>query len=248
MDYVWECIFCSNFLCSSEHQTDDQQILRAMADGTLNEDDLQAVSDMKDPVWLPGLHLRVSDRVTLETRNAWLNDRLIAACMLLLKKHFTEIGGCIDPVMVDALRCLFPNQTFVQVLYTGSSHHWITALNIHRSPGTVRVYDGMQDMPSVSVKKQIAAICQMKKSSLVIQLMNVNRQNIQGDCDLLAIAHATSLFVGQDPVNVVYDQENLRQHFLYCLEMVWLFPTSVTSTVRKSISVLVREKVYCKCR
>jgi hypothetical protein len=114
-----------------------------MADRTPNEDDLQAVSDMTDQVWLPGLQLRVSDRVTLEMRNAWLNDRLIAAGMLLLKKHFTEIGGCSDPVLVAALRCHFANQTFVQGLYTGSNH-WITASNRNCSPGTVRVYDAMQ--------------------------------------------------------------------------------------------------------
>jgi hypothetical protein len=220
-----------------------------MADRTLNEEDLKVVSDMKDPMWLPTLQLRLLDRVILETRNAWLNDRLIAAGMLLLKKYFTEIGGFCDPVMVDALRCHFANQTFVQVLYTGSNH-WITASNINCNPGTVRVYDGMQNVPSVCVKKQLAAICQVKESWLAIQLMNVDRQKVQGDCGLLAMAHATSLCMGQDPVNFVYAQEKMRQHFMDCLMLgkVQPFPVASNRTVRKSVSVMVREKVYCICR
>jgi hypothetical protein len=107
-----------------------------------------------------------------------------------------------------------------------------------------------KNMPSVSVKKLIAAIYQVKKSSLVIQLMNVDRQKIQEDCGLLAMAYATSLCVGQAPVNVVYDQEKLRQHFMDSLMSgkVKPFPVASNRIILKSVSVLVREKVDCICR
>lgn len=224
-------------------------MLRAVADKTLSDDDIHMLSDSEDPIWKPEQFLRQSDKRILETSNEWLNDRLVFAGMLLLKQQFPDISGFCDPVMVQSLRCTFKDKMFVQVVYNGS-HHWITTTNMNCRPGVVRVYDSLHLMLNIHVKQQIAAMYHATQPMLEIQSMNVARQSGSGDCGLMALAYATSLCFKLDPVNLVYCQENLRQHFLQCVidGKMTAFPVSSNRTVRKPVAFKTIEKIYCVCR
>jgi hypothetical protein len=224
-------------------------VLRALAEETLNEDDIHQVSDSEDPEWKSELFLRQSDKEILQKHNEWLNDRLMYAAMLLLKDQFKHIHGFRDPIMVSALRCNFPGDVFVQVVFHGSDH-WITVSNMHCRPGVVRIYDSMHLFLSVTVKQQLAALCQSSEAVLTMQSMNVARQVGTGDCGLLAIAYATSLCLGQDPVNVIYEQNKLRPHYLNCLNngRMETFPVIVKRTVRNPVAFQIAERVHCICR
>lgn len=207
------------------------------------------MSDNEDPVWIPELLLRQSDKAILEKPNEWLTDRLVYAGMLMLKKQFSDMNGFGDPLMVAALRCDFQSKPFVQVVYNGKNH-WITATNIDCSAGRVRVYDSLHLSPNVIVKQQLAAMCHTTQSALEVQCMNVARQVGSGDCGLLALAYATSICLRQDPVNIMYAQHKLRRHYLQCVSagIITAFPVSSNRTVRKTIAFKMSYKVYCTCR
>ena len=54
--------------------------------------------------------------------------------------------------------------------------------------------------------------------------MDVQQQQGGADCGLFAIANATSICFGLDPVHVTYQQCNMRDHLLKCIEANQLTP------------------------
>ena len=53
---------------------------------------------------------------------------------------------------------------------------------------------------------------------MIINMINVQRQINGCDCGVFAIANATELAFGKDPLLCQYDTEVMRLHFLKCLE------------------------------
>ena len=70
------------------------------------------------------------------------------------------------------------------------------------------------------------------------------------DCGVFALAFAVSLLSGFDPVNVVYDQEEMRPHLIKCLDAGHFvpFPTECQCTVRGKVVRTVPFQLYCVCR
>ena len=64
------------------------------------------------------------------------------------------------------------------------------------------------------------AILNMFKKVGQVKINSVNVQTQQGgtDCGVFAIAMATSLGCGDNPAQLTFQQENLREHLLKCLE------------------------------
>lgn len=145
----------------------DENVARALAEDTLNEDDIHDVMmSPTEELWKPELLLTMSDKGILEKPDEWLNDRLIYGGMSLLKKQFPHISGCSDPVMVGALRCSFQGKTFVQVVHNGTDH-WMTATNIDCRSGVVRLYDSFHLLPNQCVKQ---VMLKLVISSLLIKI------------------------------------------------------------------------------
>ena len=67
--------------------------------------------------------------------------------------------------------------------------------------------------------------------------MNIIKQAGATDCALFAMAVLTSLAFGDDPLKVVYDQQQLRSHLLCSLEKqdVSLFPVLRKRRVKQRI-------------
>lgn len=172
--------------------SEDANVIRALAERTLSEDDIHVLAGTDDSFWKPELFLQMSDKAILDKPNEWLNDRLIFAGMLLLKKDFANIAGFSDPVMLAASRCTFQGQAFVQVLHNDSAH-WVTTANLNCPVGVVRVYDSLHFSPNLCVKNALALMCHTPESSLEVQSMDVARQLGSGDCGLMALAFATTL-------------------------------------------------------
>lgn len=229
--------------------SEDANVIRALAERTLSEDDIHVLAGTDDSFWKPALFLQMSDKAILDKPNEWLNDRLIFAGMLLLKKDFANIAGFSDPVMLAASRCTFQGQAFVQVLHNDSAH-WVTTANLNCPVGVVRVYDSLHCLPNQCVKNTLALMCHTPKSSLEVQSMDVARQLGLGDCGLMALAFATTRCFGQDPVNCNYDQSRLRSHLLECIEKGKLtqFPVICNRMVKKGIAFKTCIKIYCTCR
>ena len=57
----------------------------------------------------------------------------------------------------------------------------------------------------------------------------VQKQINSSDCGLFALAFATDLCHGVDPQTQAYDQENMRAHYVDCLESQEMVPFPKTS-------------------
>lgn len=223
------------------------------AQPTLDEEDFNRVLDDEssdsDKAWLPELHLLKSDKAAIESDTNWLNDRIIYAWLMLLKEKFHALNGFSDPVFVEALRVSYKDLVFSQILFNGDNH-WVTVTNKNCPPNTVRMYDSLSMLPSVSIKQQIAALCRTDASEINIQSMSVARQKGGSDCAMFAMAYITSICMGQDPVNVVYEQQSMRKHLLHCIvaKDITSFPVQSNRTIRKPVSFNVAIKLHCLCR
>ena len=54
--------------------------------------------------------------------------------------------------------------------------------------------------------------------TFTVKIANTIKQSGDNDCGLVASAYATSLAFGHDPCSFVYDQHQMREHLLRCLQ------------------------------
>ena len=97
--------------------------------------------------------------------------------------------------------------------------------------------------------KQIAALGYYDNCSIRTECMNVCKQYGRNHCGLMSIAYATCLIFDQDPVNLRFDQSQMRTHLLKCLEngMVHPFPVVSHRSVCHQILCNIEKALYCTC-
>ena len=85
----------------------------------------------------------------------------------------------------------------------------------------MKVYDSLWKTDiSPSVHLQLGAIYRekAKRGSLNVDICHVEHQTGSSDCGLYAVAYATDLAYGNDPSKISYCSDELRPHFIKCLE------------------------------
>ena len=99
----------------------------------------------EDQPWIAQLNLTVKERNILQERN-WLNDAIINAAMILLRRQRRDnrIGGLEDVVV--ARKSGFPysdsGQGFVQIINI-RQNHWLTLSNVLCASSRTCVYDSL---------------------------------------------------------------------------------------------------------
>ena len=81
--------------------------------------------------------------------------------------------------------------------------------------------------------------------------MNVEKQTGTVDCALYAIAMITALWLKEDPIAIIFNQAELRPHFINILETktITKFPIlKVKHRITDRISYTQQCLVYCICR
>lgn len=195
------------------------------------------------------IKLTCQDRETLKSQE-WLNDNHISAAQYLLKKQHPDMSGLQPPI----LQCtqtfeVHHNREFIQCLNL-ANNHWIMVSTVGCVPGVVNVYDSLRLGLSTSVKRTIANLLHTNKPTIVIQQARMQLQSGGADCGLFAIATATAICNGQDPENIRFDQRQMRQHLLKCLDDKLLLPFPSTKAPKKRPETATRQRihVYCICR
>ena len=148
--------------------------------------------------------------------NGWLMDSEIHAAKQLLKTQLPHLDGLNDPDILSGDLVTPAVTEFVQIIKTGG--HWVCLSTIGCANGYVKVYDSMGTSPS---RTAIINSCQMlfhNGKKVAVSNQKVQRQQGASDCDLFAIAFATSLCFVNDPQEITYAQPLLRSHFIACLE------------------------------
>lgn len=185
------------------------------------------------------------------TAGEWLCDEVINATQLLLKNQHPNIGGFQSTLLANIL-AMDPqgNREFVQILNV-QNNHWILISTVGCPPSTINVYDSMHLSLSPRLKKLVADLMQSPSEKIVIRYRDVQWQSGGSDCGLFALAFATSLCLGIDPVSVTFVQSEMRPHLLFCIEkqVMSMFPYKHRNSNLKTTSNRTELlPVYCTCR
>ena len=78
--------------------------------------------------------------------------------------------------------------------------------------GEIEIYDSLRLTPTAHTQKVIAWHLKSKLPSITIKVVNVAKQEGALDCGLYAIVLMTSIANNDDPVNVIYNEQELRIH------------------------------------
>ena len=181
----------------------------------------------------------------------WLSDNVINACQNLLRRQYPHIGGLLSTVLATTFSMEPQAGEFVQILNVGECH-WVTISTIGCPASTVKVYDSLHMKISSRTKKLIADLLMTQEKSIAITHTNVQWQSGSSDCGLFALVFATSLCQGNDPVNISYDQQQMRRHLLQCIGRgtISAFPqrSGTHRTTKTSSSHIEIVPVFCICR
>mgnify|MGYP002260086732 CR=1 FL=1 len=241
----------------------------SIADTTLepgNQDQVESCYPPAGPVWLKigDLQLRQEEREILTHRQEWLNDRIIDAAQILLKRQFPHIGG-LDTVLkaenlsFDSCR----NTPCIQIVNRTSrkgkeGSHWLTLSTIDCEPSEMKIYDSAYESVSYDT---LEAICNLVKYglpplkddrvNLLIVDVDMQGKGEEDTCGLHAVANATSLGLQKDPAKITYNEKAMRKHLLNCLEkqLLTMFPhTPRSSLYKKGIKTRALLEVFCSCK
>ena len=148
------------------------------------------------------------------------------------------------------------NVRYVQVLHDGN--HWITVSNIdcYAEKGVQdRVLIFYSCVPSKighNVKMQVCAFVRPANESFRFDILNIMPQHNLYDCGLFAIANATALLHGTNPVRCVWDTSIMRRHLVKCFEDNKMEPFPLLRERRVPFGSAVKhsevDAIHCICR
>ena len=106
--------------------------------------------------------------------------------------------------------------------------HWIALSTVGCADGEIEICNSLQLSPALHTQTVIVQYLKSKLHSIKIKVVNVATQKGSSDCGLYAIAKMTSIANNDDPVNLVYNQQELRIHLQQCFEngVIEKFPIS----------------------
>ena len=190
-----------------------------------------------------------ASKSSILNKTSWLTDSEIHAGQLLLKKELPFLDGLNDTTITGS-HVVPARSDFVQIVNTGS--HWVCLSTIATRPasGTVRIFDSLYLKPSSIAIKHACRMLMFPGDQITLINEKVQRQVGINDCGLFALAFATDLCHGLDPVNQKYEQKSMRQHYVRCLENGAMVPFPKT-TRRVPFHISCNKSsvaIYCLCR
>ena len=181
--------------------------------------------------------------------NGWLSANHISAANKLMLKAFPQQNGLQDTFLAKKMSWPSIPKDFVQIIHVGDCHWACLSNKLCKEDNIVELYDSLHMKPGDTVQEQVSTIMNCEAATIIIRVMNIERQWSGHACGLYAIAAAVDLCLGNDPCLSLYDEENMRNHLELCFRKraIAQFPQQFRDTsqrVLKEISV----PVYCICR
>lgn len=134
-------------------------------------------------------------------------------------------------------------------VFNVNENHWILISTIGCPPATDNIYDSLHGNISSHTQCLIADLLQCKASSFELRYQDVQWQSNGSDCGLFALANATALCNGVEPMTVSFDQCKMRKPLLSCFESCNTIPFPVHSQRERRVCPPRIEivNVYCVC-
>ena len=182
--------------------------------------------------WIPKLNLFYSDKEILLTTSEWLNDTIINAALILLKKRNPSMPGLQDVLHCQTMGFDVESGEFVQILHNGNGH-WITVSNIGGKHQEIEVFDSLYVPITDSVKMRVACLLCTQEPQITLIHKNVQMQSGSADYGLFSIAFATALIFAKQPGEFLFNQSEMRPHLIKCFEnkQMSMFPIKRTRRI-----------------
>jgi Ulp1 family protease len=166
---------------------------------------------------ISNLNLKFQHKQILQSCE-YLDDTIIDAALMLLRKQSPEIQGLESPLVLAAAhgaQDLRP--PIIQIHHDSSRSHWITSSSIR---GTVEVCDSLRKRNAISktLKTQLRhtyAHLYEEQVSMDVRELPCDQQENTYDCGLHAIATAVQIAHAKDPT-CTFDKSRMRSHLLDC--------------------------------
>ena len=174
--------------------------------------------------WIPDLKLTQQERDFI-INGEQLCDRIIDASMSLLMRENPLLQ--IQSSALPSHLLTYSQFRTVHVHHNGQGH-FVTSSSLQGLP--IYIYDSLYNphssvKASAELRNQIRALYSGDFSEPTTYIAPMaHRQLGAVDCGLFSIAFAVDLVSGNNPSNIIYDQSQLRDHLLRCLEMRRLSP------------------------
>lgn len=154
-----------------------------------------------------------------------------------------------------------PGSKFVQILHNGSRSggHWTVAAGGYRfiPEGSIALYDSLEcDWEGLTfyMQKLMASMLNSSSSNITVSLMPSSKQNSNGirnyfDCGPYAFAFATALALDQNPSELEFHRNELRDHVRTCFAdgAASAFPSTPAKRRSMRTKTFVFE-IHCFCR
>ena len=145
-----------------EAQKDDSVLSKTLEPG--EDEDIAGNERPDGPLWLKisGIELRLEEKEILQHRTDWLNDKIMDAAQILMRRQFPYISG-FDTVLKAANLSYDPCPTrpFIQIVNrtsrSGTGSHWLTLSTLDCKPGKeVKIYDSAYRVSASTLKNPYA--------------------------------------------------------------------------------------------
>lgn len=131
------------------------------------------------------------------------------------------MDGLHDPAIAGTL--VAPGiSEFVQIINTGD--YWVCLSTISCRPETINVYDKLFQRVSPIAIRHSCRLLMHTGGSILFTNEKIQKQINSSDCGLFALAFATDLCHGIDPVTQSYYQEKMHTHYVDCLNSLEMVP------------------------
>ena len=155
-----------------------------------------------------------------------LSDLHINMAQNLLKAQFPEFNGFRSTLLQEKelpVQSTDDVKNKVQIIHCNKRHHWIVATTVKYENSQVLVIDSLYKSLDDETK---GTVCRLFQSKIppVIKVVNPQRQKGDKDCGLFAIAFATAIAFGENPVKKRFKQQSMRIHLAACFQQNKITP------------------------
>ncbi len=161
----------------------------------------------------------------MQLRNdEWLSDQEIFAFLNKIKEYLNanniRFQGLNDPTVLTALRTDNINmrqENFVEVLNSNNNHWVCVAAGLNIGNEDLCLFDSM---PRREIDTELGTTCslittlpRLEKGHIIFRVQKVSKQRANF-CGYFALANAMAICLGLDPETLIYDENQLRNHFI----------------------------------
>ena len=180
----------------------------------------------------------------------WLNDNILFAAQVLLKKTMFQIPG-LQPTTLGLTRVFeIQIEEFESILHDCLGYWLIVTTIGTKERNEIIEYDSLCPPPvGTYIQREIAALMFCKANKICAMIMDIQLQYGVCDYGLFAIAFSTAQENGFYLAILTFDQKTMRKHLCHCLseKHLTMFPVAIK---RNRIVVKLKHiiPVFCTCR